>query len=37
MMAQLEDLADLAALEAAGAEPDRDYEEYLVERARRNQ
>lgn len=31
LLAQLEDLADLASLEAAKAEPDRDYEEFLAE------
>lgn len=33
MLAQLEDLADLAALDAAIDEPQRDYDEYLDERA----
>jgi prevent-host-death family protein len=37
MVAQLEDLTDLAALEVAETEPVRDYEVYLTERARRNQ
>jgi prevent-host-death family protein len=31
LLAQLEDLADLASLEAGGNEPVRDYEEFLAE------
>lgn len=31
MRAQLEDLADLASLEATAAEPERDYEAFLAE------
>lgn len=31
MVAQLEDLADLASLEAAADEPERPYEEFLAE------
>lgn len=34
MLAQLEELSDLAALASAGDEPERDYEEYLAERSR---
>lgn len=31
MLAQLEDLADFASLEAAADEPERDYAEFLAE------
>jgi hypothetical protein len=31
MVAQLEDMADLASLEAAVEEPERDYEAFLAE------
>ncbi|MCB9431616.1 MAG: type II toxin-antitoxin system Phd/YefM family antitoxin [Ardenticatenaceae bacterium] len=31
LMAQLEDLADLASLEAAADEPERDYDAFLAE------
>ncbi len=31
MLAQLEDAADLASIEAAAAEPERDYEAFLAE------
>jgi prevent-host-death family protein len=31
LMARLEDLSDLASLEAAGDEPVRDYEDFLAE------
>lgn len=31
LLAQLEDLADLASLEAAEGEPERDYEAFLAE------
>lgn len=34
MLAQLEELSDLAALASAADEPERDYEEYLAERSR---
>jgi len=31
LLAQLEDLSDLASLEAAAAEPERDYKAFLAE------
>ena len=31
LLAQLEELSDLASLEAAAGEPERDYEEFLAE------
>jgi prevent-host-death family protein len=31
LLAQIEDLSDMASLEAAEAEPDRDYEAFLAE------
>ncbi|WP_374687125.1 type II toxin-antitoxin system Phd/YefM family antitoxin [Promineifilum sp.] len=31
LLAQLEDLADLAALDAAAGEPERDYDDFLLE------
>lgn len=31
LLAQLEDLSDMVSLEAAQAEPDRDYEAFLAE------
>jgi prevent-host-death family protein len=34
MLAQLEDLADLAAIDTAAGEPERDYAEFLTELGR---
>jgi prevent-host-death family protein len=34
MLTQLEDLADLAALDAAAGEPERNYDDFLAEMSR---